>query len=57
MSGEPVATWRPIKTGKHLRLNVQSFKRLRKDMLAELGIEAAEVAQHRGYASSEVVVV
>lgn len=57
VSGEPVATWRPTKTGNHLRLNVQSFKRLRKDMLAELGIEAAEVAQHRGCASSEVVVV
>ena len=52
--GLPVASWRPKKTGKHLRLNAQPFAKLSKRALAELTAEAEGVAAHRGCTSSEV---
>lgn len=52
--GEPVATWRPHKRGKVLRLNVQPFAPLNRSTLSELDAEAAALAPLRHCTSTEI---
>src|SRR5439155_21697411 len=46
-AGVPVATWRPRKTNKHLRINVQPFTRLTRSAMAELDREVGAIASLR----------